>query len=569
MEGEPIAGDESGFSRTIDPTPFTYVHQKTPEHPIPEHRTPEYPNTSIPEKYAIIPVPSLVSPEAAMLNVQTSEAAIAAFADFIRTPLMSRLEGRTADQAQASALELFQSVAHSVPAYGAFLEHHGVSPDAIREFADFERLPTITKENYLLRYPLPQLCRNGRLESNDMIAVSSGSTGTPCFWPRFLCDEIEVVTRFEQVFHGSFRADERRTLAVVCFTLGTWVGGMYTTACCRLLAAKGYPITVVTPGNNREEIYKAVAELSPLYDQTVLLGYPPFLKGIVDEGRARGIDWATHGIRCVMAGEVFSEEWRGLVGERAGSHDPLHDSASLYGTADAGVLGNETPLSICIRRWLSANPRASRELFRESRLPTLVQYDPMSRFFEALEGGLIFSGDNGIPLIRYNILDTGGIVAFDALLEFLRDWGFDPLAAFASDARGVYRLPFVYVFGRSNFTVSYYGANIFPENVTVGLEQTGINEWVTGKFVLQAIEGEDRNLVLSIAVELAPWESESEARAAAVAASIRDQLLRLNSEFANYVPPAAQTPRVTLRPTGDPEYFPVGVKHRYTRPLTP
>lgn len=43
------------------------------------------------------------------------------------------------------------------------------------------------------------------------------------------------------------------------------------------------------------------------------------------------------------------------------------------------------------------------------------------------------------------------------------------------------------------------------------------------------------------------------------------QLKRLNSEFANYVPLEYQTPKITLKLTGDPEYFPPGVKHRYTR----
>lgn len=51
----------------------------------------------------------------------------------------------------------------------------------------------------------------------------------------------------------------------------------------------------------------------------------------------------------------------------------------------------------------------------------------------------------------------------------------------------------------------------------------------------------------------------------AIAASILAQLRRLNSEFANYVPAEYQLPRVTLAPAGDPQHFPVGVKHRYTR----
>ncbi|KPV50301.1 phenylacetate--CoA ligase, partial [Kouleothrix aurantiaca] len=131
--------------------------------------------------------------------------------------------------------------------------------------------------------------------------------------------------------------------------------------------------------------------------------------------------------------------------------------------------------------------------------------------------------------------------------------------------RGVRELPFVFVFGRSDFTVSFFGANIYPENVTVGLEQPEIREWVTGKFVLESREDEDRNRSLAVAVELAPGVAADDAKAQAIAESIVAQLRRLNSEFAHYVPPERQLPRVALRPIGDPDYFPLGVKHRYTR----
>jgi phenylacetate-CoA ligase len=311
-----------------------------------------------------------------------------------------------------------------------------------------------------------------------------------------------------------------------------------------------------------------VQALAPAFDRVVLLGYPPFLKEVIDTGIALGIRWQDYAVKWVMAGEVFSEEWRSLVGERVGATQPCYDSASLYGTADAGVLGNETPLSLCIRRWLAEHPDAARQLFGESRLPTLVQYDPCSRFFEVNAGTLLFSGNNGIPLVRYHIADTGGVVSYASMLAFLADWGFDPLAALCNgreEVRGVRSLPFVYVFGRSQFTISYFGANIYPENVTVGLEQSPICEWVTGKFVMQAIEDCDRNLVLSIVVELAPGVTETESMAPTIATAIESQLKRLNSEFANYVSPAYQTPRITLLPTGDAEYFPIGVKHRYTR----
>lgn len=497
--------------------------------------------------------------------MRTSNRAVESLQDFVATPLDDVLQRHHNQPGNAVALELFQSVAATVPAYGEFLQEHNIDPAEIHSTHDFAQLPLVTKQNYLQRYPLSQLCRDGKLESCDMIAVSSGSTGHPTFWPRFVTDELAIARRFEQIFYDSFKADTKRTLAVVCFALGTWVGGLYTANCCRHLAAKGYPITVVVPGNNKSEIYRVVRELGPMFEQVVLLGYPPFLKDVIDSGTSAGMKWPEYSIKLVMAGEVFSEEWRDLMGERAGIPDACYGSASLYGTADAGVLGNETPLSICIRRFLAANPEAARELFGESRLPTLVQYDPLSRFFEVHENTLLFSGDNGIPLVRYHISDTGGTVGYSDMLQFLHDYGFDPVAQLGDGARGVRNLPFVYVFGRSHFTVSYFGANIYPENVAVGLEQPGIKEWVTGKFVLQAGEDEDRNRYLFTAVELAPGVEGSNEKVEAIATSIQQHLLRLNSEFAHYVPVQYQTPHIELLPLGDPVYFPVGVKHRYTR----
>ncbi len=428
----------------------------------------------------------------------------------------------------------------------------------VQTFDDFVQLPLTTKDTYIRRYPLPELCRNGVV--GDMIAVSSGSTGTPSFWARSPVDEQVITERFEQIFRDAFGAAERRTLAVVCFALGTWVGGLFTLACCRHLAAKGYPITCVAPGSDRREILRVIPELAPHFDQVVLLGYPPFLKDVIDAGTAEGVPWADYSIKLIAAGEVFSEQWRTLVAERAGMTDPALDTASLYGTADAGVLGNETPLSIRIRRFLAENPEAARELFGESRLPTLVQYDPQVRFFEEHEGTLLFSGDNGIPLVRYHIADEGGLVSHDRMLAFLREHGFQP----AGQGPG---LPFVYVFGRSHFTVSYYGANVYPENISVGLEQPEVSTLVTGKFVLEVTEDAERDRHLAVTVELAPGVRGSDEIAQLAGRSILGQLRRLNSEFAAYVPPARQLPAVRLRETyRRPRTVPhPDAKHRYTR----
>jgi len=188
------------------------------------------------------------------------------------------------------------------------------------------------------------------------------------------------------------------------------------------------------------------------------------------------------------------------------------------------------------------------------------------RFFEVHDGTPLFSGDNGVTLVRYHIADSGGLIGYQEMLAFVRQHGFDAIAEVsrASD-RGVRPLPFVYVFGRADFTISYFGANVYPENVPVGLEQWPIDQWVTGKFVMQAREDQDRDRFLSVVVELGPGIAPSDDKVDAIADSVLRHLLRLNSEFAHYVPAERQRPRVELAPVGDPAYFPTGVKHRYTR----
>lgn len=464
------------------------------------------------------------------------------------------------DEAAARALALAKHAAETVPAYGAFLRSHGVDARALSA-EQFAQLPVTTKENYHRRYPLAELCRGGRLSDCDMIAVSSGSTGEPAVWPRFVTDELATAVRFEQVLGDAFEARARSTLAVICFALGTWVGGMYTAACCRHLAAKGYPITVATPGNNKAEILRVLEALAGSFDQVVLFGYPPFLKDMIDSARAEGFEWSRHRVRLVMAGEVFSETFRDLVTQRVGANDPAYASASLYGTADGGVLANETPLSIEVRRALAERPALARDIFGEQRLPTLCQYDPRHRYFEAeADGSLLFTGDGGIPLVRYKILDRGGILPYASLLELL-----DRAGVRLEAARRARELPFVFVFGRSSFAVSFYGANVYPENVAGGVERPELAEQLTGKFVLEIVETPSHDHALAIAVELAPGKAPTSELEVATAGSIRLELERLNSEFRNYVPKERRTPTVRLLPHAHPQYFPLGVKHRYTR----
>jgi phenylacetate-CoA ligase len=271
------------------------------------------------------------------------------------------------------------------------------------------------------------------------------------------------------------------------------------------------------------------------------------------------------GLKLVLAGEVITEEWRDLVGSRVGIRRPLHDIASLYGTADAGVLGNETPLSVAIRRHAARRPALAQKLFGEARVPTLVQYDPHTRFFEAHEGTLVVTSDGPAPLVRYHIADTGGVWPYAELLAALREEGVGPFEELHASDPSVVELPFVYVFGRPLHAVSFFGANVFREMVSAAVDGKTFASRVTGKFVMRVDEDEDRNAQLRVIIELARGGDGDSELAAVIADAMAESLLRLSSEYRAYVPQERRVPRVELRGFGDAEYFPLGVKHRWTR----
>jgi phenylacetate-CoA ligase len=86
--------------------------------------------------------------------------------------------------------------------------------------------------------------------------------------------------------------------------------------------------------------------------------------------------------------------------------------------------------------------------------------------------------------------------------------------------------------------------------------------------VLQVLVDAAQDAFLDLKVELtrsASSEPGALPSRQAIAAHVRRHLERLNSEFANYVPASRREPHVELRPFEDAEYFPRGVKHRYTR----
>ena len=144
---------------------------------------------------------------------------------------------------------------------------------------------------------------------------------------------------------------------------------------------------------------------------------------MIDLGKVEGVDWKQLNIKFIWGGEVISEQFRDYLLKAVGkTHEVerLTDTMNTYGSADAGMLGFETPTSIYLRRKAAKNKDLRQDLFKKTNLnPTLVQYDPRFKFFEAVNNQLLFTSSSGIPLIRYDIGDHGSLISYEAFSSLM------------------------------------------------------------------------------------------------------------------------------------------------------
>ena len=192
---------------------------------------------------------------------------------------------------EKKCLDLFRKTTKFVPAYKKFIQKNKINPTKVKTFKDFTKIPYIDKKNYLRKYPLDELIWHGNKKNIPMISMSSGSSGKPFYWPRSIFQEYETSLTHEIFLNEFFNVDRNKTLVIVAYSMGMYVAGTFTLNSVRALAKKNYEIVAVSPGIDIKEIIKVVKKLSPRFDQTILVGYPPFVKDILDEGTKEGVNW--------------------------------------------------------------------------------------------------------------------------------------------------------------------------------------------------------------------------------------------------------------------------------------
>lgn len=381
--------------------------------------------------------------------------------------------------ARVGSQELARSVAQrawrEVPAYRNFLEARGIS-----EGFAFEAAPPTDKQSYLATAQFTDLVGSD-FEECFTIFSSSGSSGHPFYWPQLRAGHLDAAEQLRRLLEGAFRIHERRTLAIVGLALGSWIGGdHFSWALKNVAATSGYPFAVFTPGSKHEEIIAMLRAAESQVDQFLLVCCPSAIGHILLRAEQAGTPLPLKKMRFLVLGEAFPESLRSDLARQAQApkHEPV--LLSIYGSADTGVLGFESPASIALRRLLHATPATAEALGLAQPIPHFFHVADPNAFLEVFGGELLVTKWQGIPLVRYNLHDRAELFAPADIVAALTPFpGAEGLQALLDPA-----LPpaLLAITGRADRALILCGTNLTESMLDHAVRSPALAPFLTGAY---------------------------------------------------------------------------------------
>jgi acyl-CoA synthetase (AMP-forming)/AMP-acid ligase II len=283
-----------------------------------------------------------------------------------------------------------------------------------------------------------------------VIDESSGTSGRPNNWVRGPEERADVRKLLQLDLRQVFGTEP--LFVVNAFALGPWATGMAVSMATVDVAV------LKSVGPDVGKIDSTLRQFGPHY-RYLVLGYPPFLKQLVDEAR---IDWSEYDCAAVVGGEGMSEALRSYLLRR------FRAVYSSFGAADLEInIAAENDFTIALRRLLAERPELGHALNlpSHSSLPMVFQYNPLDYVIETSDAGeLVISicrVETTAPKLRYNLHDLGCVVRFREVERALAELEMRP----ADLAERRLDLPLLFHYGRSDATVAFYGAKVAPTDV--------------------------------------------------------------------------------------------------------
>lgn len=371
----------------------------------------------------------------------------------------------------------------------------------------------------------------------DTFAIfrSSGSTGSAQYWPQLKRSHARSKWALRLYLEHCFELHRHSTVAIVGLSLGSWVGGDYLSWLLKSIAMDAaYPLCVVTPGNHHGEILDIIGEVHERFEQVLLILCPSAIGHLHLRAAERGQALPVHKLRYLVLGEPFAESMRLSLAREA--ELPAGTSAifSLYGSADTGQVGIESPGSVAMRQLLTTNEALRRELGFTDPVPHLFHFSAHDTYAEDVDGELCLTRWQGVPLVRYNLHDAVRMYDWTRLQERVLASGAlgpddQPLVEMLRRASSAWP-PVLAVAGRTDRCLILCGSNLTEAMLDSAVGSQELEGVLTGVYEARtAWDGDHQHL--SMDLEVKPGTSADLDLDRRVYRSLMTSLGRMQPEF--------------------------------------
>jgi len=307
-----------------------------------------------------------------------------------------------------------KNAARRSKAYQQLLQEENIAPEHLGQQMDWNLLPVLTKHNTFERFSLSELSRP--LPANELADVlTSSGRGGRSFGYRLTARKQHHDAWFDidLGLQDVFGVDQKTTLLVNCLPMG--------------VVFQSRAVTVANVSVREDMACSILRDVGPRFEQTLLCTDPMFIRRILDEARAAGVDWPALNTSVILGEEMLVEAQRDYLAARMGiniDQDPSRLIGSSFGVGELGLnLLFETRETIRLRRAMRADPELFSLLCGSSAngsMPSVFCYNPLRTYIEILDAGPDGFGElcitmldkhAVIPLPRYTTGDLGRLVS--------------------------------------------------------------------------------------------------------------------------------------------------------------
>ena len=463
------------------------------------------------------------------------------------------------------ALVMFKHASKAVPAYKKFLIKQKLKIDEITRIDLFDALvPETDKDNYIREYHYEQRCINGKFPKLGNIDESSGSSGHPTNWIRALQEDdlLFKAARFE--FNYVFGSNQKDYIILSAWSSGPWATGV------KFCVIAEYLGLIKNTTEDIKNIVETLILFGPQYNY-IIAGYPPFLKRLLEEAK---ISWKKYNVHFLTGGEGTVYGWNEYIQQRLKSGAKV---VSSYGASDLDIgIGFETEFAHFIRGLAAKNKELRKALYQhEDRIPMVFQYNPSIHYIRSVVNEKYGKQEFHITLldqsvastkVKYNLHDEGGVHTFNTMLNIIENYEPQRLKHYMENNKAeILKLPFLYVVGRSDGTVSLDGANVYPEQITMAVHKNKNLMKTMNTFRMSIQYDKNKNIIFLIKINLKERIKPTKFLEKKYFDTIVCNLKDINSDFKeSYLKDASVIkPKIILYPYEHKEFKKKKIKNKY------